>query len=116
MNDLSFAYIYAGMFCRQQVAINHATDGWRGYFVTEYVVYWDMDVSMIAQLELYKPMLEDYSPEDQGRECNLFHKLVDHVGIPYKHLCRIGRISTDIRVWHQNEWDVTKPAFPQNIL
>jgi hypothetical protein len=74
---------------------------------------WDMDVSLIARLELYKQMLEDYSPEDQGRECNLFHKLVDHVGIPYKHLCRIGRISTDVRVWHQNEWKITKPAFPR---
>jgi hypothetical protein len=64
---------------------------------------WDLDATMIARLELHKAMVEDYPPEFKDRDCWLFRHLYESVGIPLKHLCRIGSISTDIRVRLQKE-------------
>lgn len=36
------------------------------------------------------------------RHCASFHELYSHLGIPFKHMERIGRIYTDIKVIHQN--------------
>jgi len=45
-------------------------------------------------------------PENQVRECYTFHELCDHLHFPQKHLARIGYISTDIVVRHQNGIEV----------
>jgi hypothetical protein len=43
------------------------------------------------------------APENQIRHCLTFHELYDHIRIPMKHMGRIGHVSTDIAVTHQND-------------
>jgi len=45
-------------------------------------------------------------PVNQIRHCLTFHELYDHLYVPMKHMMRIGRVFTDIVVWHQNGIDI----------
>lgn len=47
----------------------------------------------------YKELDEQERPE---RHCYTFHELYDHVGFRRNHMRRIGYVSTDIKVRHQN--------------
>lgn len=86
---------------------------------------WDIDTSLMCKMECrcgkitaeevtapdyrglgddkdHKEARHSSNPVYQVRHCFLFHELTSHLYVPLKHLSRIGRVFTDIRVWHQN--------------
>ena len=60
--------------------------------------YWGIGDS-VEHNEFWHYYDEHEKPE---RHCDTFHELYDHVHFPKKHMRRIGYVTTDIEVQHQN--------------